>query len=57
MSNLYKDQLIKKILFTLYDKHNQNPTVLNHAYYSGVYEKKTIDELQNELKYLSKLRS
>lgn len=57
MSNQYKDLLIKKILFTLYDKHDQNPKVLNSAYYRGLYKDRTVNELKEELDYLKKLRS
>lgn len=57
MSSHYKDVLIKKILFTLYDKHDQNPKILDQAYKKGIYKDKTIEELQQEFNYLKKLRS
>lgn len=57
MSSHYKDLLIKKILFTRYDKLDHNPKILDQAYKEGIYNDKTIKDLEEELNYLNNHRS
>jgi|LakMenE01Jun11ns_1017448.scaffolds.fasta_scaffold7543949_2 hypothetical protein len=57
MSSHYKDLLIKKILFTRYDKLDHNPKILDQVYKEGIYNDKTIKDLEEELNYLNNHRS